>query len=306
MSARLTNKIMSVKEAVERFVFDGAIVGMGGQSIARVPMAITHEIVRQEKRNLTIQGCNLAMSMDLLVGAGLVKRTESGTGNLERFGTTFQWRRAIETGQIQHRDYSHLAMVSRFMAGEMGLPFMPTKSLLGSDILNKHLDGADGYTIIENPWGEHEPVALLPAATPDVAIIHAQKVDELGNVMVQGFAVHDVEMVRAAKETIVTCEEVVSSEDTRRNPELTSIPYLYVSAVVEQPFGGHPTSVYRYYDYDGDHVDYYQTVAREGGERYQEYLHRYILDCESFKEYLEKIGGAQKTHSLHQAMLKMM
>jgi acyl CoA:acetate/3-ketoacid CoA transferase alpha subunit len=299
-------KVMTAREAVERFILPGAVLGMGGQNVGRIPMALTHEIARQKVGGLTIMGCNLSISMDILVGAGLVRRTESGTGNLERFGTTFQWRRAIEAGKLQHRDYSHLAMVSRFLAGEMGLPFMPTKSLLGSDILNKHPDGAEGYVLIDNPWGEHEPVALLPAARPDVAIIHAQRADELGNVMIEGFAAHDVEMVRAAKAAIVSCEEVVSSEETRRHPELTAIPYLYVNAVVEQPFGAHPTSVYRAYDFDSDHLTHYQACAREGGAKYADYLKRYVLGCESFEDYLERVGGVKRLHALRQAMLRMM
>ncbi|MBI4338560.1 MAG: CoA transferase subunit A [Chloroflexi bacterium] len=306
MPVNSQSKVMTAREAVARFVAPGCVLGMGGQNVGRIPMALTHEILRQGIGGLTILGCNLSIAMDLLVGAGLVRRTESGTGNLERFGTTFQWRRAIEAGVLQHRDYSHLAMVSRFLAGEMGLPFMPTKSLLGSDILNKHPDGGDGYVLMDNPWGEHEPVALLPAACPDVAIIHAQRADELGNVIIEGFAAHDVEMVRASRAAIVSCEEVVSSEETRRRPELTAIPYLYVSAVVEQPFGGHPTSVYRAYDFDSDHLTHYQACAREGGQMYQKYLERYVLGCDGFDDYLERIGGVKRLHALRQAMQGMM
>lgn len=302
----IENKVMSAREAVQRFLFNGCIIGMGGQNVGRIPIAISHEIARQGVGDLTVLGCNLSMSMDLLAGAGLVRRTESGTGNLERFGTTFRWRYGVEAGQIQHRDYSHLGMVSRFLAGEMGLPFMPTRSMLGSDILNKHLDGPAGYAFMDSPWAEHERVVLLPSATPDVALIHAQKADELGNVMIEGFAAHDVEMVRAAKAAVVTCEQVVSSEETRRSPELTTIPYLYVSAVVEQPFGAHPTSVYRHYDFDSEHLNFYQQAARAGGEAYQEYLQEYVYECETFEDYLEKIGGVKKLHGLRKAMLRMM
>lgn len=298
-------KVMTARDAVHRFVPDGCSIGMGGQNLGRVPMALTHEIVRQGKGRLTLMGCNLSIAMDILVGAGLVSRTESGTGNLERFGTTFRWRFAIEEGRLEHRDYSHLAMVSRFLAGEMGLPFMPTKSLLGSDILNKHLDGPQGYAIIQNPWDSEEPVALLPSATPDVAIVHVQRADEMGNVVIEGFAAHEPEMVRAAKAVIVSCEELVSSEDTRRHPELTTIPYIHVSGVVEQPFGAHPTSVYRYYDFDGEHITGYQRCAREGGQAYQDYLEHYILGCETFEDYLERVGGVKKLHGLRQAMLRM-
>ncbi|MFH1757969.1 MAG: CoA transferase, partial [Pseudomonadota bacterium] len=101
------NKLMTAAEAVRRYVFDGATVGMGGQTIGRCAMALIHELVRQKKRNLTLVGCNLSINMDILVGAGLVGRTECGTGNLERFGPTFAWRKAIEEGKLVNEDYSH-------------------------------------------------------------------------------------------------------------------------------------------------------------------------------------------------------
>ncbi len=301
------SKVMTAREAVGKFVFDGAVVGLGGQNVGRCTVAISHEIVRQGKKDLTLCGCNLSIPMDILVGAGLVRRTEAGTGNLERFGTTFCWRRAVEAGSVEMEDYSHLAMVSRFLAGEMGLPFMPIKSLLGSDMLTKQARSTKKkYEMVDNPWNPGEKVVLLPALNPDVAIIHAQKADPLGNVIVEGFLAHDVEMVRAAKHTIVSCEEIIPTERIRNDPERTTIPYIYVSAVVEQPFGAHPTAAYRYYDYDSDHLTYYQKCAREGGKAYEAYLKAYVLDCETFEDYLEKVGGLKKLMALKRAMQEML
>ena len=131
----MISKVMGLREAVSRFVFNVAVVGLGGQNIGRCAMATVHEIIRQGMRDLTLVGCNLSISMDLLVGADLVRRCEGGSGNLERFGSTFCWRQKVQSGEIEMEDFSHLGMVSRFLAGEMGLPFMPIKSLLGSDIL---------------------------------------------------------------------------------------------------------------------------------------------------------------------------
>ena len=168
------NKVMTVREAVEKFVFDGATLGMGGQNVGRMAMAAIHEIVRQGKKNLTIYGCNLSINMDILVGAGLVKRCEAGTGNLEYFGTTFCFRRAIEQGIMEMEDYSHLGMISRLLAGEMGLPFMPTRSMLGSDMLTRQCKSTGKkYELLKDPWNPDEPVLLLPALRPDVALIHA-------------------------------------------------------------------------------------------------------------------------------------
>ena len=299
-------KVMTAREAVERFVFDGAKVGLGGQNVGRMAMAAIHEIVRQGKKDLTIYGCNLSINMDILVGAGLVKRCEAGTGNLEYFGTTFCFRRAIEQGIMEMEDYSHLGMISRFLAGEMGLPFMPTKSMLGSDMLT-HQAKSTGkkYELIQDPWNPGDPVLLLPALRPDVALIHAQRADATGNVVIDGFLALDVELARASKHTIVICEELVSEERIRNDAERTSIPYLYVSAVVEQPFGAHPAGAYRYYDYDAEHVKHYQKCAREGGKALDAYLKHYILDSENFDEYLEKVGGITKMIALMKSMKRM-
>ena len=300
------SKVMTLKEAVARFVRGGCSVGLGGQNIGRCAMAAMHEIVRQGPRDLTIYGCNLSISMDLLVGAGLVRRCESGTGNLERFGTTFSWRRGIERGTLEMEDYSHLSMVSRFLAGEMGLPFMPVKSLLGSDILTYSSgSGFKKFDVIDNPWNRGEPVVLVPAATPDVSIIHVQKADPLGNVIIEGFATHEPEMVRASHHTIVTCEDLVETEDVRRDPERTTIAYPHVSAVVHQPWGAYPTSTYRYYDYDGDEIARYQAVAREGGEAYRRYLDEYVYGCATFEEYLAKVCSPARREKLEVAMRAM-
>jgi acyl CoA:acetate/3-ketoacid CoA transferase alpha subunit len=301
------SKVMTAAEAVRRFVSDGALVGMGGQTIGRCAMALIHEIVRQKKKDLTLVGCNLSVNMDLLVGAGLVKRTECGTGNLERFGTTHAWRRAIEAGKLENEDYSHLAMVSRFLAGEMGLPFMPIRSLLGSDLLaKKSPTTGKKFAMMNNPWDPEDQVALLPALNPDVAVVHVSKADEEGNLIVEGFLTHEPEMIRSSKAVIASCEEIIPSEDVRKYPERTTIPYVYVNAVVPQPWGAHPTSVYRYYQHDPEHLREYQESAREGGPAFGAYLEKYIYSCSSFDEYLEKVGGLKKYNQLRAEMMKIL
>jgi glutaconate CoA-transferase subunit A len=301
------SKLMTAEEAVRRFVSDGALVGMGGQSIGRSAMCIYHEMIRRRKRDLTLVGCNLSIPMDMMVGLGLVRRTECGTGNLERFGTTHSWRKAIEQGKLVNEDYSHLAMVSRFLGGEMGLPFMAIQSLLGSDILaKKSASTGKKYEIIDNPWNPGEKVVLLPSLNPDVSVIHAQKADETGNLIIEGFLAHEPEMIRASKAVIVSCEEVVPSDEIRQYPERTTIPYVYVSAVVHQPWGAHPTSVYRCYAHDGDHIREYQKAAREGGTVFEAYMEKYIFSSANFDEYLEKVGGLRKYNRLRQEMVGML
>jgi glutaconate CoA-transferase subunit A len=301
------SKLMTAEEAVRRFISDGALVGMGGQSIGRSAMCIYHEMIRQRKKDLTLVGCNLSIPMDMMVGLGLVRRTECGTGNLERFGTTHSWRKAIEQGKLVNEDYSHLAMVTRFLGGEMGLPFMAIQSLLGSDILAKKSSSTGKkHEIIDNPWNPGEKVVLLPSLNPDVSIIHAQKADETGNLIIEGFLAHEPEMIRASRAVIVSCEQVVPSDEIRQYPERTTIPYVYVSAVVHQPWGAHPTSVYRCYAHDGEHMREYQKAAREGGPAFEAYMEKYLFSCANFDEYLEKVGGLRKYNRLRQEMVELL
>ena len=306
-TSRNADKVMTAAEAVARFVRPGAVLGMGGQNIGRCPMALTHAIVRQRIGGLTVVGCNLSIGMDQLVGAGLVRRCESGSGNLERFGTTFCWRRGIENGTLEVEDYSHLAMVSRFLAGEMAVPFMPTRSLLGSDLLGPPGRALPGKAVItENPWNPGERVVLVPALQPDVSIVHVQRADRLGNIIIEGFATHEPEMIRASRHVIVSCEELVSTDDVRSHPEQTTVPFIYVDAVVVQPFGAYPTSTYGYYDYDGAEVAAYQDAARTGSPAIDEYLKEHIWACGTFDEYLQKTAGRDRLETLRNAMREMM
>lgn len=300
------NKVMSMEEAVKKFIHDGDVIGMGGQNVGRCPMAIVYEIVRQKKKNLTVVGCNLSISMDILVGAGSVCRTESGTGNVEKFGTTFMWRKGIQEGWLIHEDYSHLMMVSRFLAAELGLPFMPVMSGFGTDIL-KYSHSEKKYEIIENPWKKGEKVLLFPALSPDVSIIHVSKADKMGNVIIDGFTAHEPEMVRASKRVIVSCEEIISSDEVRNNPALTTIPYFYVNAVIEQPFGAYPTSVYKYYDYDNEHLNLYQGCAQKvlknnDRSEYDKYLNDFVYGCKDFNEFLNKVTTTEQLKELKDRM----
>lgn len=303
-ATRTTNKVMTAAEAVARLVHPGAILGMGGQNIGRCPMALTHEIIRQRIGNLTVVGCNLSIGMDQLVGAGLVRRCESGSGNLERFGTTFCWRRGIENGMLEVEDYSHLAMVSRFLAGEMGIPFMPTRSLLGSDLLSSAPPGK--AVITNNPWNPGERIVLVPALQPDVSIVHVQRADQIGNVIIEGFATHEPEMIRASRHVIVSCEELTSTDEIRAHPERTTVPFVYVDAVVVQRYGAYPTSTYGYYDYDADHVAAYQEAARAGSPAIDEYLRTFVWGCGTFDDSLRRATDSARLDALTNAMQEMM
>ena len=296
---KLINKVMTAKKAVEKYVANGDVVGIGGQSIGRCSMALSHEIIRQNKTGLTLVGCNMAMHMDLMVGAGLVKKTESGTGNLERYGTAFQWRKAIEQKRIEVEDYSHLSMSLRFLAGSLGLPFIPTKSMLGTDLSKQTSTNILHST---DPWNSHKSVLLLKACNPDVSIVHVQKADALGNTIIEGFSTHEPEMIKASKSVIVSCEQLIDTEVIRQNPEMTSIPYIFVDAVVVQPWGAYPTSTYKFYEHDEPHIKYYQSISKTDGSEYKKYLDEYIYRCPDFDNYLELVTTTKNLNSLAESM----
>lgn len=290
MHQLLSPKVMDAGDAVRRFVRPGAVVGLGGQNISRCPMALVHEVIRRGIGNLTVVGCNLSLPLDLMVAAGLVARTEQGSGNLEKYGVLFCWRRAAERGEITVGDYSHLAMASRFLAASLGLPFLPTRSLLGTDLLGAARTGGDDARLSSDPW-DGTPVVLLRALAPDVSLIHAAAADADGNVVIDGVTSHEVDMVKASRTAIVSAEEVLPAGALAGEPERVTISSAFISAVVEQPFGAFPTSVYKRYDYYEPEITEYQRRAR-AAEGVHEYLVERVYSADSFDGQLDRIDPA--------------
>jgi glutaconate CoA-transferase subunit A len=283
------NKITNLAEAVASYVRDGSVLGIGGQNLSRCAVAIAHEIIRQRRRNLTLVGCNLSLHADMLVGAGAVRRIECGTANLERFGAAHQCRRAIEEQRVEIEDFDHLSMLSRFLAGEMGVPFMPVKSPLGTDLVHASAPSTTRkFHELQNPWRSDENVLLVPALHPDVSILHVHCADKLGNVIIDGMLHHEPEMVRASAATIVTCEKLVQSEEIRSGKYAVTLPYYCIDAVVVQPFGAYPTSTYGLYSYDETELRRYQRYALEDSIAFRSYLEEHVYGCASFDAYLDR------------------
>ncbi len=295
------HKVMSLTAAVSEYVRPGMVVGIGGQNINRCPMALVHEVVRQGVDRLTTVGCNLSLPLDVLVTAGLVDHTEQGSGNLEKYGVLFAWRRALESGAITTTDHSHLTMASRFLAGAMGLPFMPSRSLLGSDVLSGLRD-AGVATVVSDPFGA-DPIVLLKAQKPDVCLVHVSRADELGNCIIDGVTSHEVDMVRASKTAIISAEVVLPAGAFEDEPERVTISSAHVTAVVEQRHGAFPTSVYRDYDYSEPHIKDYQSTAKLGGDALQAWLRENVIEHADFDAYLdaEDPDGALR-HALQEQM----
>jgi len=276
-----------LKEAV-KLVPDGSHLFWGGFGFQRPPMAFAHELVRQNKHNLTIYTCGSEMDIDILSGAKAVSRFELAFFSIEGIGLVPNIQRRIREGAIEIEDYSNLAMALRFLGGALGVPFMPLKSMLGTDLLAKKKFRAKKAEVIDCPFSGKK-VVLVPSIRPDFSIVHAQRVDMEGNVQIDGIRGEDIEGARAGKKVIVLAEEIVETELIRSQPDQTVIPNIYVTHVVECPWGSYPMMVYNYYDYDMEHLRMYygQCKTEEGWQRYCE---EYITSINNHNEFLQKIG----------------
>jgi acyl CoA:acetate/3-ketoacid CoA transferase alpha subunit len=266
-------------------------------AITRCTMAFAREVIRQGIKNLTISQCVGAMDADMLVGAGAVTRMIYGGGSLDRFGRLNCVNRGIEEGTLAAEEYSSLSVAFRYLAGALGIPFMPIRSLRGSSLLDqlKERSGSNISSIIDPFTGETWPV--LKPLNPDVAVVQVQVADREGNAWIMGPRWDNTEQVRASQRTIVIAERIVSDETIRQNAERTVIPGLFVSHVVELPFSAHPTSVYRTYDYDGGQIQAYVEATRTP-ETFRAYLDQYVYGVKDHWEYLESIGGLAHLSSL--------
>ena len=280
-------------EAAAALVRDGDHLALSGFACARNAVAFSHELIRQGRRDLTLSACILGLDADLLVGAGCVRRVIYGGGSLDRFGQLQRVNEAIEQGRLEVEYTSSLAVCFRYLAGALGLPFMPIKSLLGSDLLT---DQHDTTRELECPF-TGEPLLLLRAMQPDLAVVQVQLADAEGNARLLGPRWDNNEALKAARQVIVVTEELVPSELIRRQPELTVVPGLRVSAVVPLAYGAHPTSLYGCYDYDAEHLASYASRTRSQAG-FDAYLAEYVLEPTSHVEYLEKVGGVRALTAL--------
>lgn len=293
----MVDKLKTASQVVSG-IPEGAHIALGGFAIARNANAVVHELIRQQKKDLTLSQCVMGMETDLLVGAGLVRRLQVGGGSLDRFGLVNCVNRARERGLVESADATSLSISFAYLAGALGISFIPIKSMLGTEVLERLEAGnaSDRYRRMECPFTGETYVALR-ALQPDVALVHVQVADRLGNCRINGPRWENEEQAKAADRIIVVTEELVDTDEIMRHPERTIIPGHRVEAVVHQPFGAHPTAVYGCYDYDADHlVEYVKHTKREGG--IEEYLDRYVLGSSDFQDYLEKVGGPERLANL--------
>jgi len=296
------SKVMTEEQAVSRFVADGDCIAMGGFVTNRRPYVFAREIIRQKKRGLYLEGGPAAGDMDMLIGAGCVSvMIASYAANSGYSQVCRQFRRAIETGAILFDDYSLDVQTIIYHGAALGLPYVPVKNMLGSDLCNiwgiseeerkKHpkLPGKK-FVIQEDPFDPGSLLCLVPAPEIDVALIHAHTASPDGTFRIQGPLFQDLDIAIAAKRTLVTCEEIISDEEIRKRPEQNTCTGLCVDAVVLAPHGAHPTQLFGKYDYDSAFLIEYDTASRSE-EGFHTFIEKYVTSRETHRDYLYFIGA---------------
>ncbi len=279
-------KLRSLQEAIARDVEDGMALAMGCALESLIPFAASHEIIRQRKKNLTLLAPISDMQFDQLIGAGCARRIiASWVGNVAA-GLGHNYRRAAEVGipnSITIEEHSNFTIGLALQAAAMGVPFLPTRTVKGSDFARN-----EPFKTIDCPF-TGEPLIAVRAIHPDVALLHVQRADAQGNAQVWGNFGVMREAAMAAHTVIVTCEEIVDHEVILSDPNRNVIPGFVVSSVVEVPFGSHPSPTQGYTRRDDDfYFEYHQaTRTREG---FEHWLREWVLDISDHRSFLNRLG----------------
>jgi glutaconate CoA-transferase subunit A len=285
------NKTMRMREAIARFVPDGSSVALGLALESLIPFAAGHELIRQQRRDLTLIGPISDMLFDQLIGAGCVARVQAAwVGNVSA-GLGHNYRRAVEQGiprPIAVEDHSNFSIALALLAGGLGAPYIPTQSLLGSDIARDH----PTFREATSPF-DGERVLLIPAIVPDVAILHVQRADAEGNAHAWGNLGICEEAALAARSVIVVTEELVPREVILSDPNRVLAAAFKVRAVVHEPGGAHPSPVQGAWnrDHDGYHAYHQETRSADGFARW---LDAWVYGVADRQAYLERLGAERR------------
>jgi glutaconate CoA-transferase subunit A len=273
---------MSLEEAISTYVQNGDLVGIGGLSFWRKPMSACREIIRQNKKNLSICTFVGGIEVDMLVAANCVSEVRACFVGMEIFGMAPHYRKAVESGLIKVSEESEASIALGLKSSYLKVPFMPLKGMIGTDFPKVRKD----IKQFEDPLGSGTQLMALPKIDLDVAILHVPFADEYGNANITGAVWVDDDMAKTAKKTIITCEKLVETEDIRYLQGKAQLPMQTSDAVIKIPFGAHPTSCYDRYTFDALHIQDYLKM------NFEEYKHKFI-DVKSNAEYLENAGGAE-------------
>lgn len=282
------SKVTSLAAAAAS-VRDGQSVTFSGFGHGGHPMAFVRELIRQRRGDFTLNAIAECWPAEFLVGAGAVCAINMSNLMFEGLGRCRAISRAIETGGIVVDDHSHLGLSLRLLAAGWGVPFLPIRSMAGTDLAKLQTRETPKYQRITSPFGQ-EQVGVVSALPTDVAVVHVNKCDEQGNSIVYGAVSAIDAQVRAAKRVIITTECLVSADEIVAENQLSVVPGFLVDAVVHAPFGAHPTSMYKLYDEDADHMAHYYQASRDE-EALRSYHKEVIHSVRDEREYLQSLGS---------------
>jgi len=282
----LRDKVMTLEEACD-FVNDGEHVSLGGSTASRTPFAMVWALIRARKKNLSFSRSIVSTEGDLIFASGIGNHIlTSWFSQGIVWGVSRVMRHFTENRLARFEEWSHMSIGLRFRAGAMGVPFMPMRSMMGSDVAGQ-LENLEEMTC---PF-TGERILLVPALNPDVALIHVQRCDPYGNAQLDGLTFMDIDMAMAANRVILTTERIISNDQIRRRPDQTRIPFFTVDAVVEAPYGCAPHECFGVYEPLFSHMDYYAELTRkEPMEGVKTYLDEYFYAPKNWTEYLNLIG----------------
>jgi glutaconate CoA-transferase subunit A len=299
----LTDKVMTVADAVRELVHDGDYLAIGGFGADRVPIAATHEIVRQGKQNLAFAGHTATHDFQILCAGNLTGRGKTIAKvdiayivGLEARGLSPHARRVMQSGEVEVTEWTNYTLAVRLKAAAMGLSFLPARNMLGTDVF-RH----SAAKVIECPF-TGEKYNALPALYPDLAAIHVHEADRYGNCRIRGTTVADLDLARASRRVIITCERLIPNDEIRRDPTRTVIPFYCVDAVCEAPFGSYPANMPYEYFSDEAHIRQWLEVE-EDVEAHRAFIEKYLFGVKDFNEYLQLCGGLERLRQLRQQEL---
>lgn len=280
-----TSKLMTLAEAIAQFVPDGSSIALGTAQETVIPFAAGHELIRQRRRNLTLIGPISDILFDQLIGAGCVAKIRAAwVGNVIT-GSGYNFRRAVEQGELEMEDHSNLTISMALRAGAMGVPFMPARTALGSDLFKTN----SSLKTITCPF-TGDTLTAVAAINPDVTILHAQRADEYGNAHLWGNLGITREACLASRRIVITAEEIVDPQVINSDPNRVVTPGFRVSAVAHAPWGGHPSPVPGYYNRDHQaFLDYRE--SSQTPEDFAQWQARWVDGVSSSDDYLKLVGN---------------
>jgi glutaconate CoA-transferase, subunit A len=282
------SKLLTLREAIAEFVPDGASVALGLQMEQMIPFAAGHEIIRQKKRRLTLIGPISDILFDQIIAAGCVEQVIAAWVGNVMMGSAYNFRRAVENNEIKIINMTNFTVALALQAGAMGVPFLPTRTALGSDVAK----GNHFFYQVFSPFEPKESLHAVRALNPDVAIVHVQRADREGNTHCWGNFGVMIEGVRAAKRVIVVAEEIVEPEVIASDPNRTVIPAFLVNAVVECCYGAHPSPVQGYYKRDDAFFRQYHEQTRTKADR-DAWLDRWVYNMIDRRAYMNQLGACR-------------